>query len=169
MISPICFTNFFHKFFLVWTGCNTFGPKLIWSLDFRSPTTNDPHKIDPPGQMVLIKFGPHGQMVPENLVPMDKWSPTNLVPVFLDPHSLSPEQKEYSKDHLSMGIEFLGTICPWGLNWLGTISPEGPINWGPIVGDQMCSSRLNSWKRKQFFIGPKQGFFSSVYQLKNKS
>ena len=56
---------------------------------FLSPWTNDPHKIDHPGQTVPIKFGPHGQMVRENLVPLDKWSPTNLVPIFPDPHSLS--------------------------------------------------------------------------------
>ena len=34
-----------------------------------------------------------------------------------------------------MGAEFLGTICPWGLNWLGTVCPEGTINWGSIVGE----------------------------------
>ena len=45
-------------------------------------------------------------------------------------------------DHLSMGTEFLGTICPWGLNWLGTVCPEGPINWGPIVGDQMSGDHM---------------------------
>ena len=38
---------------------------------FLFPWTNDPHKIDPPGQMVPIKFGPHGQMVPKNLVTLD--------------------------------------------------------------------------------------------------
>ena len=32
-----------------------------------------------------------------------------------------------------MVTNFLGTICPWGLNWLGTICPEEPINWGPNV------------------------------------
>jgi hypothetical protein len=36
----------------------------------------------------------------------------------------------------------LGTICPWGLNWLGTVCPEGPINWGPIVGDQMSGDHM---------------------------
>ena len=47
-------------------------------------------------------------------------------------------------DHLSTGTEFLGTICPWGLNWLGTVCPEGPINWGPIVGDQMSRDHMCS-------------------------
>ena len=37
-----------------------------------------------------------------------------------------------------MGTKFRGTICPWGQNWLRTICPEGPIYWGPIVGDHMC-------------------------------
>ena len=41
-----------------------------------------------------------------------------------------------------MGTEFLGTICPWGLNWLGTVCPEGPISWGPIVGDQMSGDHM---------------------------
>ena len=36
---------------------------------FRFPWTKDSHSIDPPGQMVPIKFGPHGQMVPKTLVP----------------------------------------------------------------------------------------------------
>ena len=58
--------------------------------DTLSPWTNDPNKIDPPGQMVSNKFGPHGQMIPKTLVPMDKWSPTNSVSIFPDPYSLSP-------------------------------------------------------------------------------
>ena len=45
-------------------------------------------------------------------------------------------------DHLSMGTEFLGTICPWGQNWLGTVCPEGPNNWGLIVGDQMSGDHI---------------------------
>ena len=45
-------------------------------------------------------------------------------------------------DHLSMGTKFLGTICAWGQNWLGTVCPEGPINWGPIVGDQMSGDYM---------------------------
>ena len=45
-------------------------------------------------------------------------------------------------DHLSTGTKFLGTICPWGQNWLGTVCPEGPINWGPIVGDQMSGDHM---------------------------
>ena len=45
-------------------------------------------------------------------------------------------------DHLSRGTKFLGTICPWGQNWLETVCPEGPINWGPIVGDQMSGDHM---------------------------
>ena len=45
-------------------------------------------------------------------------------------------------DHLSRGTKFLGTICPWGQNWLGTVCPEGPINWGPNVGDQMSGDHM---------------------------
>ena len=41
-----------------------------------------------------------------------------------------------------MGTKFLGTICPLGLNWFGTVCPEGPINWGPIVGDQMSGDHM---------------------------
>ena len=39
-------------------------------------------------------------------------------------------------------LNILGTICPWTLNWLETVCPEGPINWGSIVGDQMCHSQF---------------------------
>ena len=139
-------------------GCDAFGPKPICSPDFWSPTSC-PH-----GQTIPIKFGPHGQMVPKNLVPQYKWSPriwslwTNgpqpiWSPYFWIPTACPPGRKEYSRDHLSMGTklvgdhlstgtEFLGTICPWGLNWLGTVCPEGPINWGPIVGDQMSGDHM---------------------------
>ena len=79
-------------------------------------------------------------MVSKNLVPLDKWSATNLVPVH--PHSLSPRQMEYSSDHFSRGTKFWGTICPWRPNCLGTVFPEGPINWGPIVGDQMSGDHM---------------------------
>ena len=61
-------------------GCETFGPKRIWSLEIWS------HKIDtqligPYGQTVPNQFGPHGQMAPKKWVTRDKWSPTNLVPL----------------------------------------------------------------------------------------
>ena len=120
---------------------------------FLSPWTNNPHKIDPHGQLVSIKFGPHEQMVPQNLVPLDKWSPTNLVHVILDPHTCPSGQTEYSRDHLSRETKYrLGTICIWGLNfwdhlsmgpnWLGTVCPEGPIIWGPHCGVQMSGDHM---------------------------
>ena len=28
------------------------------------------------------------------------------------------------------------------LNWLGTVCREGPINWGPIMGDQMSGDHM---------------------------
>ena len=61
-------------------GCDTFGPKRIWSPDIWSPTIG-PQLIGPAGQTVLNQFSPHGEMLPKNLVPMDKWSSTNLVPI----------------------------------------------------------------------------------------
>ena len=45
-------------------------------------------------------------------------------------------------DHLITGTKFLGTICLWELNCLGTICPEGPINWEPILGDQMSGDHM---------------------------
>ena len=33
-------------------------------------------------------------------------------------------------------------VCPWGTNWLGTVCPERPINWGPIVRDQMSGDHM---------------------------
>ena len=131
---------------------------------FLSPWTNGPQKFGshglmvpnqfgPPGQTVPIQFGPQGQTVLKNLVPLDKWSPTNLVPEFQIITACPPGQREYSSDHLSRGTKlvgdhlsrgtkFLETICPWGQNWLGTVCPEGPINWGPIVGDHMSGDHM---------------------------
>ena len=109
---------------------NPFDPQTS-SPPLSVPWTNVSNEFDLPGQTVPLKFGPHGQMVPQSLVHMEKWFQTNLVPVFLDPHCLSPEQMEHSRDdlsrgtklvvdHLSRGTELFETICPWALNWLGT-------------------------------------------------
>merc|ERR1712051_801471 len=89
----------------------------------------------------------------------------------MGPTSCSPGQKKYLRDHLSrgaklvgdhlsMGTELLRTICPWRLNLLGTVCPHGPMNWGPIVrdqmsGDHMCSGPnvsqpVNLWKFKNW-------------------
>lgn len=49
----------------------------------------------------------------------------------------------FSKNRTNNSCDtFLGTICPWGLNWLGTVCPEVPINWGPIVRDQMSGDHI---------------------------
>ena len=81
---------------------------------FGPPWTND------------SQFGPRISGSPQH-VPLDKW---NILGTF-------SRGTKLVVDHLSMGTEFWGTICPWGLNLLGTVCPEGPIIWGPIVGDQM--------------------------------
>ena len=47
-------------------GCDTFGPKPIWSPDIWSPTFV-PQLIGPSGQTVPNQFSPHGQMVPKNV------------------------------------------------------------------------------------------------------
>ena len=44
-------------------GCDTFGPKRIWSPDIWSPTIG-PQKFGHHGQMVPNQFGSPGQMVP---------------------------------------------------------------------------------------------------------
>ena len=128
------------------------------------PKPFDPWTSGPPREMIPIKLIPLDQQSPSNLVPLDKWSPTNLVPldkwsptnlvpIFPNHHSLSPWTNRILKvpfvlgtklvgNHLSMGTEFWGTICPWGQYWLETVCPEGPINWGPIVGDQMSADHM---------------------------
>ena len=85
---------------LVELGCDTFGPKHIWSPDIWSPIIG-PQLIGPSGQTVPNQFCPHGQMVPKNLVPMDKWSPTNLVP--LDKWSLVAVGSQKYRDQISWG------------------------------------------------------------------
>ena len=48
------------------SGCDTIGPKHIWSPDIWSPTIG-PQLIGPSGQTVPNQFSPHGQMVPKNV------------------------------------------------------------------------------------------------------
>ena len=69
-------------------------------------------------------------------------------------------------DHLSMGTKFLGTICPLGLNWLGTVCPEGPINWGPIVGDHMHLGPNASQPRFYMLISGQ--FIANYLNLRSK-
>ena len=67
---------FYHFSCTIIVGCHTFGPKPIWSPDFRSPSSC------PPGQkMVPNKFGPHEQMVLYQFGPRTSGSPQ---PVPLD-------------------------------------------------------------------------------------
>jgi hypothetical protein len=75
---------------------------------FLSPLTNDPHKIDPPGQTVPIKFGPHGQTVP--II----WSL-----YFQIPTACPPGQTEYSRDHLSRGTKLVGDHLSMGTELVG--------------------------------------------------
>ena len=91
------------------------------------------------GVSVLKVYQPWDKRSPSNSVPLDKWSQKFLStwtngpqpiwsPYFWIPTACPPGQTKYSRAHLSMGTEFFGTICQWGLNWLGTLCPEGPIN-----------------------------------------
>ena len=95
--------------------------------NFLSPWTNDPHKIYPTGQMVPNLFCPPGQMEPNQFSPCISGSPQ---PVPLNKWNI------------------IGTIClgwpnywrPWVHRYLigwASVCPEGPINWGPNVGDHM--------------------------------
>ena len=119
-------------------GCDTFGPKHIWSADIWSPTIG-PQLIGPSGQTVPNQFSPHGQMVPKNSVSMDKWSQTNLVP--LDKWSL-----EYSicPGGQAVGIRKYGDLIGWG-----TICQRGP-NFGDRLsrgtgspGTELVGDRLS--------------------------
>ena len=91
------FLNWHLSFIQCFLGCDTFGPKQIWSLDIWSPTIS-PQLIGPSGQMVPNQFCPHGQEVPKILVPMDKRSPTNSVsmdkwsPKIRSPWTKGPQQ-----------------------------------------------------------------------------
>ena len=89
-------------------GCDTFGPKRIWSPDIWSPTIG-PQLIGPSGQTVPNQFSPHGQMVPKNSVPVDKWSPTNLVP--MDKWSL---EYSFRPGGQAVGIQKYGDQIGWG-------------------------------------------------------
>ena len=106
-------------------------PKNSVPLDKRSPTYLVP--LDKCSQ----KFGPPGKMVPNQFGALISGSPQ---PVLLDKQNIQRTICPGGPNWL--GTEFLGTICPWGMNWLATICPEGPINRGPIVGDQMSGDHL---------------------------
>ena len=94
---------------------------------FLSPWTKNQHRIDPPGQMVLIKFGPHGQWSPKIRFP---WS--NSPPI-----SGSPQPVPLDKWNI------LGIISPGGPNWLGTFCPWGSNFWDHLsTGTELVGDRL---------------------------
>ena len=98
--------------------------------NFLSPWTNNPLKIDPPGQRVLMEKWSPKVWSPWTNGPQPIWSPHFRIPT-----ACPPIQMEYSSDHLSRGTKlvvdhlsietrFPGTICPWEPNWLGTVCPK---------------------------------------------
>ena len=103
----------------------------------------------PPGQTIPIKLIPLKKWSPTNSVSMDKWSPKIWSPWTNGPQSIRssyfgiptacpPGHMEYFRDSLSRRKKLVGdhlSIRTMGVNWLGTVCPGGPINWGPIVGD----------------------------------
>ena len=131
------FTRYVHS-----QGCDTFGPKHIWSPDIWYPTIG-PQLIGSSGQTVPNQFSPHGQMVPKNSVPLDNWSPTNLVPLdkwlwllmlatvwILNALKVAPPDFGWSVSHISTRVGvghmpitlLLPTPSPW--IFISTYGPE---------------------------------------------
>ena len=139
-----------HLLLYVDNGCDTFGPKRIWSPAIWTPTIG-PQLIGSSGQT--------------NSVPMDKWSPTNLLPCQMVPNQFGLLYKwslEYSvcprgqavgiqksgdqmgwgpfvrrnqivRDHLTMGTKFDGDVCPGGSTVGDRLSRGSGSEWGPEV------------------------------------
>ena len=134
----------------------------LWAATHLVLNLFDPRTSGPPLPVPLDQQRSPSNLVPMEKWSPKIWSPTNLVPNNLVPNQFGPHpiwspyiwipiacphgQTDYSRDHLSrgtklvanhlsMGTKFLGPVAPWGQNWLGTVCPEGPINWGPILGD----------------------------------
>ena len=98
-----------------------------------------------PGHLVPHNWSPFNWSLwtngpPTNSVPMDKRSPkirtpwTNgpqpiWSPYFWIPTACPPGQKEYSRDHLSMGTKLVGTTCPRGPNFGGPFVHGDQIGW----------------------------------------
>ena len=83
-----------------------------------------------------IGFGPR-TFGPPKWVPLDKWSLEYSVYPGGQAVDIWKYGTELVEDHLSRGIKFLGTICPWGPHLLETIFPGGSILWGSFVqGDR---------------------------------
>ena len=145
-----------HLLLYVDNGCDTFGPKRIWSPAIWTPTIG-PQLIGSSGQT--------------NSVPMDKWSPTNLLPCQMVPNQFGllykwsleysdcPERKavgiqksgdqmgwgpffrrnQIVRDHLTMGTKFDGDNLSRGINIMGIICPGGQEVGDRKSGDQMSS------------------------------
>ena len=83
-----------------------------------------------------------------HLVP-NAYGPPTFGPQLIDtsgqtvPNKFSPHGQMVPKDLVPLDkLNSIGTICPGRLNWLVTVCPEGPINWGPVVGDQMSGDHM---------------------------
>ena len=113
------------------------------------PKTFDPRTSDPPLPVPLDKWSqknwspwtnaPHGIRSLWTNGPQPIWSPNFWIPT-----TCPPGQMEYSRDHLSRGTKLVGDHLSMGIKFLGTVCPEGPINWGPIVGEQMSGDHMRS-------------------------
>ena len=142
------------------SGCDTFGPKRIWSLDIWFATIG-PQLIGPSGQTVPNQFSPHGQMVPKNSVPMEKWSSTNLFSLdkwfleyFICPEGQAVGIRKYGDqidwrqfvqgnqilgDHLFMGTKFDGDRLSRGIEFMEIVCPGGKE-----VGDQKSRDQMGT-------------------------
>ena len=88
-------------------GCDTFGPKRIWSSDIWSPKIG-PQLIGPSEQTFPNQFSPHGPIVPKNRSPWKNGPQPIWSPYFQIPTACSPGQMKYSRDHLSRGTKLVG-------------------------------------------------------------
>ena len=60
------------------------------------------------------------------------------------PRTFGPQQlvPKLVRDHLFRGTKIWGNLLSMGTKLVGTVCPEGQINWGPIVGDQMSGDQM---------------------------
>ena len=98
----------------------------------RSPWTNGPPKLGPPGQMVHNQFGPHISASPQS-VTLDK---LNIqVTICLGGPYVHGDQ--ILGDHSPMGTELVGDRLSKGTNQLGT-KCGGPNVQGPYGFGTKC-------------------------------
>ena len=101
--------------------CDTFGLKLMWSLNIWSSAIG-PQLIGHPGQTVPYQFSCHGQMVPKDSVLMDKLS--------LE-YSICPGRQ--AMGIRKYGDQIFGDHLSWDRIW-----------WGNFVrGDRFYGDRLS--------------------------